>query len=309
MHSENELIPHAKDKMSLQPTSHRIGVHCSIAGGHHKALYLGRDLGCEVVQIFTKNNMQWKGSALTDESVRKFRAARDETGIKTIFAHAGYLINLASNNPENLEKSRISLLDELERCRLLELPFIVLHPGAHLWTGEEEGLERILDSLDWIFHRFEGTTRIALEATAGQGTLLGGKIEHLAMLLNASHHRKRLRICLDTCHLFAAGYDLRTKADIEKYIAEFSQLLPWEKVVCVHLNDSKGPLGGRKDRHALLGQGQIGWECFQVIMGHDAFAEIPLCLETPKGKDNINDLETLRKLKKLRGNSLLKVIE
>jgi len=288
--------------MSSQYFNHLVGAHCSIAGGHHKALYLGQELGCEVVQVFCKNNMQWNGPPLTEEMVEKYREARAGTDIKLVFAHAGYLINLASSNPENLKKSRNSLLDECERCSLLELPFIVLHPGAHLGVGEEEGLNRILKSLDWIFQRYQGDTRIALEATAGQGTLLGGEIEHLATLLKSSPHRERLRVCLDTCHLFAAGYDLRTPADIDRFYERFTNLLPWKEVVCVHLNDSKGPLGGHKDRHEILGRGQIGWDCFKSIMRHEAFSAVALCLETPKGENNINDRETLRELKKLRGD-------
>lgn len=293
---ETELLRPVK----ANPGKHKVGAHCSIAGGHDKALFLANDLGCELLQIFTKNNMQWSAKPITKEALHRYREAKRETGLKRIFAHAGYLINLASNQPEVLHKSRAALLDELERCRLLGLPFIVLHPGAHLGAGEKKGLNRIIDSLHWVLHRFEGKTKIALEVTAGQGTVLGSKIEHLACLIKNSKSGNRLVVCLDTCHLFAAGYDLRKSHDLDTFIRHFRKNLPWRNVVCVHLNDSKGPLGKRLDRHEILGKGKIGWPCFRTIMNHPAFANVALCLETPKGVDNINDRKTLKKLKQFR---------
>ncbi len=281
--------------------THRVGVHVSISGGHDKGVRQAVGLGCEVAQVFTKNNMQWFAPPLADSAVDAYRRAREESGLSMVFGHAGYLINLAATKPENLEKSRESLLRELVRSDQLELPFLILHPGAHLGEGEEAGLRLILESLDWVFERHEGRTRIAMEVTAGQGTCLGARIEHLATLLNGCPCPERLAVCLDTCHLFAAGFDLRTRADIDRFIDGFSKLIPWDQVVCVHLNDSKGALGSRLDRHELLGEGKIGWDCFREIVNHPAFAEIPLCLETPKGKDNINDRNTLAKLKEARG--------
>jgi deoxyribonuclease-4 len=286
------------------PQPFRVGAHLSIAGGHHKALEQGIDLGCEVVQIFTKNNMQWLAPPLQTAAVDHYLRALEASPFSSVFAHSGYLINLAATKPENLEKSRQSLLLELERCTQLRLPFIVLHPGAHLGAGEEAGLSLIAESLDWIFARYTGDTRIALEVTAGQGTCLGHRIEHLAYLFQNTREPERLAVCLDTCHLFAAGYDLRTLSAIDAFLTEFRRHLPWEQVVCTHINDSKGDLGSRLDRHDLLGQGKIGWTCFQTIMHHPDFARIPLCLETPKGKDNINDRETLAKLKATRQESV-----
>ncbi len=286
--------------MSRSKTKFRVGAHLSIAGGHHNALAAGTELGCEVVQIFTKNNMQWLAPPLTEKAIFAYRSARDETDIDDVFGHSGYLINLAATNPDNLEKSRQSLLLELERSTQLELPFLVLHPGAHLGAGEEAGLDLIAESLGWIFQRYKGATRIALEFTAGQGSCLGARIEHLAYLFEKAREPERLAVCLDTCHLFAAGYDLRTAEDLENFITEFRRHLAWENIVCTHINDSKGDLGSRLDRHELLGKGKIGWTCFESILHHPAFAEIPLCLETPKGKDNVNDRETLLKLKATR---------
>ena len=280
--------------------THLVGVHVSIGGGHDKGIRQAVDLGCEVAQVFTKNNMQWFAPPLADSAVEVYRQAKEESGLASVFGHAGYLINLAATKPENLEKSRESLLRELVRADQLELPFLVLHPGAHLGAGEEAGLRLILQSLDWVFERHQGNCRIAMEATAGQGTCLGARIEHLATLLNECPNPERLAVCLDTCHLFAAGFDLRTRADIDRFIDDFTKLIPWEQVVCVHLNDSKGALGSRLDRHELLGEGKIGWGCFQEIVNHPAFADIPLCLETPKGKDNGNDRTMLAKLKAAR---------
>lgn len=286
--------------MTRRISTFQVGAHVSIAGGHHKALELATDLGCEVVQIFTKNNMQWLAAPLEEKGIATYLEKREETGLRNVFAHAGYLINLAATNQGNLEKSRESLLLELTRCTQLELPFIVLHPGAHLGAGEEAGLNRILESLEWIFRSYTGATRIALEVTAGQGSCLGNRLEHLAYLLTNASEPDRLAVCLDTCHLFAAGFDIRTRGGIDAFIRQFKALIPWENVLCVHLNDSKGELGSRRDRHELLGQGKIGWECFQTILHHEAFANIPLCLETPKGKNNINDRETLARLKEAR---------
>lgn len=279
---------------------HRVGAHLSIAGGHHKAIELATELACEIVQVFTKNNMQWLAPPLTGEAITSFRRARESAEVDQTFAHAGYLINLAATNPQNLEKSRQSLLLELERCSLLDLPFIVLHPGAHLGAGEEAGLHLIAASLKWIFERYTGETKIALEVTAGQGSCLGARVEHLAHLVQQSTQPERLAVCLDTCHLFAAGYDIRTASGVDQFLVEFQRHLPWDKVVCAHLNDSKGELGSRLDRHELLGKGKIGWECFETILNHSAFAELPLCLETPKGKDNANDREMLSRLKAAR---------
>lgn len=286
--------------MSLTEQKFRVGAHLSIAGGHDKALNLGAELGAEVIQVFTKNNMQWLAPPLTGKAIAAYQEARERTGIESVFGHSGYLINLAATNPANLEKSRQSLLLELERSSQLDLPFLVLHPGAHLGAGEEAGLDLIAQSLSWIFERYTGSTRIALEVTAGQGSCLGARIEHLAALFEKSREPERLAVCLDTCHLFAAGYDIRTPSGLDNFVAEFRHHLSWDNVVCTHINDSKGDLGSHLDRHELLGNGKIGWTCFETILHHPAFADIPLCLETPKGKDNANDRETLLKLKAAR---------
>lgn len=281
--------------------THRVGAHCSIAGGHHNALTTGAETGCEVVQIFTKNNMQWSGPEIDRAGARAFGEAREATGIRQVFAHSSYLINLCATDPATHRRSREALLDELTRCHQLKLPFLVLHPGAHLGAGEETGLAEIARSLDWVLERAPGKARVALEITAGQGTVLGYRVEHLAAIIAACRFPQRLVVCLDTCHLFAAGYDLRRACDVRAFVKEFKRHLSWRKVACLHINDSKHELGSRKDRHELIGQGRIGWECFETILHDRNFARLPLCLETPKGTNSENDIRTLRKLKEIRG--------
>jgi deoxyribonuclease-4 len=279
-----------------------VGAHVSTAGGHHMGLLEAERVGCETVQFFTKNNMQWDAPPLSAQQLDLYHKQREQSSIRSIFGHSGYLINLAGEpDSDNLKKSIDSLVLELHRCDELEFPFLVLHPGAHLGRGEEEGLQQILRSLDIVFDRFQGKAKIALETTAGQGSTLGARMEHLQYLYDHCPQRESLVFCLDTCHLFAAGYDLRTASAVDAFVQHFSSLLPWNRVVCVHCNDSVGDLGSRKDRHALLGQGKIGWECFDALLHHPAFAQIPLCLETPKGPKNKNDIETLAELKRRRG--------
>ncbi len=271
-----------------------VGAHVSTAGGYHKGLEEAERVGCEIIQFFTKNNMQWSAPPLNPQALDTFHRRRAASPVTHIFGHSGYLINLAGESgSDNLQKSIDSLVLELHRCDELDFPFLVLHPGAHLGRGEEEGLKQILRSLEIVFDRYQGKAKIALETTAGQGSTLGASLEHLQYLYDHCPQREKLAFCLDTCHLFAAGYDLRTTQQVYDFVEHFSSLLPWERVVCVHCNDSVGDLGSRKDRHALLGRGKIGWECFDALLHHPAFANIPLCLETPKGTNNQNDIDTL----------------
>lgn len=278
-----------------------VGAHVSTAGGHYKGIAEAERVGCEIVQFFTKNNMQWDAKPLTAKELELYHQAVAASPIKAVFGHSGYLINLAGpEGSDNLTKSRNSLVMELERCDQLGFPFLVLHPGAHLNQGEEAGLDQILKSLDIVFNRFQGKAQIALETTAGQGSNLGARLEHLQYLYDQCPQRERLVFCLDTCHLFAAGYDLRTASQVDAFVHEFSALLPWDRIRAIHCNDSVGGLGSRKDRHALLGKGAIGWECFHTLLHHPAFRNIPLCLETPKGTHNQNDIDTLAELKRWR---------
>jgi len=280
---------------------HLVGFHASAAGGLHKAIAEADAFECEVAQVFTKNNLQWNAKPFTQKALDAYHEAKAASPLKHIFGHSGYLINLAATNPQTLEKSRESLVVELDRSAQLGLPFLVLHPGAAKERTREEGLEKIIESLEWVFERTDSPTKVALESTAGAGTILGRSTEELAFLLDNTPSTDRLAICLDTCHLFAAGYALNSATDLEKYLSDFKKLIKWERVVCLHMNDSKGACGSNLDRHENLGDGQIGWDLFATIMQHSDFADIPLCLETPPGDDRCNDVVTLKRLKEVRG--------
>ena len=280
---------------------HRVGFHATTAGGHYKGIEEGDAFGCEVIQIFTKNNLQWDAKPIGKTELEQYREAKKNSPMTEIFGHSGYLINLAATNPETLKKSRESLALELERGAQLELPFLVLHPGAAKERTAKEGLNAVIESLEIVFAKTSSPTLVALEVTAGAGTILGSSIEQLAYLLDHTPNSKRLAICLDTCHLFASGYDLRTKAKVEEFLKNFKKLIPWKRVAAIHMNDSVGELGSRLDRHAPLGEGKIGWECFKTIMQHPDFAHLPLCMEIPPGENRINDVIALKKLKAARG--------
>ncbi|MDH7578691.1 MAG: deoxyribonuclease IV [Bacillota bacterium] len=277
-----------------------LGAHMSIAGGVDKAILRGESIGCETIQIFTKNTNQWRARPLTPEELARFQAARTRTGIDPILAHTSYLINLGSPQEELWEKSLASFLVELERCAALGLPYLVTHPGAHLGAGEEVGLNRITRALNEILARTEGSgVVVLLEVTAGQGTNLGWRFEHLARLFEDSFYPERLGVCFDTCHAFAAGYDLRTPEAFTKTIEAFEASVGINHLKAVHLNDSRGDLGSRLDRHEHIGLGKIGLEAFRVLLNDPRFRTLPMILETPKGpemKEDIENLATLRSL-------------
>lgn len=279
---------------------HRVGFHATTAGGHYKAIEEGNAFGCEIIQLFTKSNLQWGAKPIPAADLKRYKEAKKESPITSIFGHSGYLINLAATNPDTLQKSRESLVLELERSAELELPFLVLHPGAARGRSEKDALDLVIESLEWVFTKTSSPTLVALECTAGSGTVLGSTIEQLAYLIDHTPTSKRLAICLDTCHLFASGYDLRTAADMAVFLKKFKKLIDWKRVAAIHMNDSLGELGSKKDRHAPLGEGKIGWECFRNIMQHKDFAHLPLCMEIPPGDERINDVKCLKKLKAAR---------
>jgi deoxyribonuclease IV len=272
----------------------------STAGGAWKALERGHSINCEVVQIFLKNNMQWFGRPPTRHEVSLFAAERKRTKIAVVFGHTSYLINLGAAPSANRDKSLQSLIQEIEFATALGVPFVVMHPGAHLGAGEEKGLGRIVSGLDEAFSATGSSpVKIALEITAGQGSCLGHKLEHLAAIIEASNKPERLGICLDTAHLFAAGYDIRHPKGWEAVIKQLSALVGLRKVLAFHLNDSKTELGSRVDRHAHIGHGKIGRSGFQHIINDPRFKRHPGCLETPKGPDLKEDAENLAVLRSL----------
>jgi deoxyribonuclease IV len=276
----------------------------SIAGGTDRALERGASIGCSAVQIFLKNNMQWRAKPIAPEEAQRFHARRGETGIAPVFAHSSYLINLAATNPQVRRPSIIALADELRRAALLDVPFIVMHPGAHMGAGEEAGLRQVALGLDEAFAESgNGTVRIALETTAGQGTNLGWRFAHLARIFELVGNSERLGVCIDTCHLFAAGYDIRTEEGYQATMDELERAVPARHVVAFHLNDSKTPLGSRVDRHEHVGRGQIGLTGFRRVLQDPRWRDLPMVLETPKGEDLREDVENLRVLRGLVATS------
>jgi deoxyribonuclease IV len=277
-----------------------VGAHMSIAGGVNLAIERARSIDCTVMQIFVKNNMQWFARPLTPDEIRTFLEHQQRSELSSIFAHANYLINLAATNGQFHANSIRSLSEELIRADQLELPFLVLHPGAHLGTGEVAGLEKIVESIDRVFSSLPKIkTRIALETTAGQGSCLGNKFEHLAYIISCVHEPARLCVCLDTAHVFAAGYDIGSEASVRKTFREFDRVVGLDRLVAIHLNDSKTACGSRVDRHEHIGKGKIGLSAFRFIIGDRRFRKIPKVLETPKGKDLREDVINLKTLRRL----------
>ena len=278
----------------------RLGAHESIAGGIHKAFDRAASVGCDAVQIFVKPNRSWAVPPLSQEDVTLFRAKAEATAIQPAVAHTSYLLNLASPNDELWYKSIDALIMEMERCDRLGVPWLVLHPGAHVGSGEDAGLARIAQALGKVHGATRALhTQILLETMAGQGTKLGYSFEHLAWLLNQTAEGERLGICLDTCHVFAAGYELRTAEGYAATMAAFDRVIGLERLKALHLNDSKGKLGSRKDRHEHIGAGHIGLPGFRHLLNDERLAKLPGLLETPKSNDLHEDWENLTALRDL----------
>lgn len=277
-----------------------LGAHMSIAGGLHLALERGRTVGCSVVQLFLKNQVQWQGKSLTEADAREFRRVQKATGIRIAFAHATYLINLASPVEAEWRRSVEAFHDELERAEALELPFVVIHPGSHKGSGLEAGLARIVAALDELCERTRGyQVKVCLENTAGAGNTVGARFDELAALLDRARFPERLGVCLDTCHLFAAGYDIRTPAGYAATMVECRRTIGTGTVLAFHLNDAKQGLGSGLDRHQHIGKGKIGLGAFRSLLNDPRFARRPMVLETPKEDDaDVKNLATLRRLKR-----------
>lgn len=286
------------------------GSHLSVAGGMHHALLEARELGMDCVQVFTKNQRQWSVPPLQQEQVDLWRQHRKSTGVDSVVSHDSYLINLASPDPAARSKSIALFREELTRCEALDIPLLVTHPGAHMGDralavaeSEEAGLRRVAEALNQLHAELPGLKVVTcLEITAGQGTSLGYRIEHLRRIIDLCAEPDRLGVCLDTAHLLAAGYDLTTGAGCKAVLAETADLLGLDRVRVMHLNDSKTPRGSRVDRHAHIGHGHVSLDSFEVIVNHPKLKRLPLILETakedaPDGRpwDAIN-LATLRGL-------------
>lgn len=266
-------------------TNQRFGAHLSIAGGLDTAFERAESAGCDCLQIFVKNQRQWIGKAMTDDDVSRFEAARNRTGIAPVIAHASYLINLGAPGDPTAKKSVDALVDELERCERLGLAGLVLHPGAHVGEGEEAGLSRIIKRIDEVCASTSGfNTRILLETTAGQGTNLGYRFDHLQQIMEGARDASRLGVCLDTCHLFAAGYDLTTEDGYAAMAEELDATIGFDSVACIHVNDSQRACGSRVDRHDHIGLGAMGDDAFKRILNDKRLTHAPRILETPKGE-------------------------
>ena len=276
-----------------------LGAHVSTSGGVDKAPANGKGLGCDAIQVFTRNQMQWRARPLSELEIAGFREGLKECGIRATVSHDSYLINLGSHEPVTLQKSLEAFADEIERCEQLGISFLVFHPGSHVGSGEAAGLQRIADSLNAVLgQKPKYRTQVLLENTAGQGSNLGYRFEQLADILAKTENPNRLGVCLDTCHLFASGYDLRTRSTYEATFEEFDAIVGLGRVKVFHLNDSKKSLGSRVDRHENIGKGELGLEPFRFLLNDPRFAGLPMLLETPGGDEAYRiDLTTLRSLK------------
>lgn len=260
-----------------------IGAHVSASGGVENAIKNAREIGATAFALFTKNQRQWLAAPLTGAQIDNFRRLMAESGYSAhqILPHDSYLINLGHPDEEGLQKSRESFFEEMHRCELLGLDRLNFHPGSHLNRISTEGsLDRIAESINMALERTQGVTAV-IENTAGQGSNLGFDFEHLAYIIDRVEDKSRVGVCIDTCHSFAAGYDLRTKEACDKTFEEFERIVGFDYLRGMHLNDAMRPLGSHVDRHAPLGEGEIGWECFRYIMQDSRFDNIPLILETP----------------------------
>jgi len=279
-----------------------LGAHMSIAGGVDNAVLQGKEVGCDTVQLFTKSSRQWVSKPLGKDEIARFHRAKKETGLNTVVAHDSYLYNFAAPDDVLRKKSVDGLIDEMERCEALGVMYLIAHPGAHVGTGEEAGIQTIAKSIDEMHSACPGyETKLAIEITAGQGSNLGYRFQQVRQIIDASKNSDQLRVCFDTEHAFAAGYDLRTKEGYERTFAEFDETIGLEILVAFHLNDAKKDLGCRVDRHEHIGKGFIGLEAFRLLMNDKRFWGLPMCLETPKSDDCHEDRENLATLRNLLG--------
>jgi deoxyribonuclease IV len=281
----------------------RLGSHMSIAGGLDQAPLRGRQAGCDTIQVFTKSNRQWAARPLSDREVEGFKANLAATGIGPVVAHDCYLLNLAAPRAALWRKSVAAFQVEMDRAERLGIPYLVTHPGAHLGAGEAEGIARVAEALNRLHAALPSArVRVLLETTAGQGTSLGRRFEELAAILDLVEQADRVGICLDTCHVFAAGYDIRSAEGYRQTLRELDGCLGLRRLQAIHLNDSVQGLGSRVDRHAHIGEGRLGLEAFRLIVTDRRLSRVPMILETPKDHDFVKaDRRNLGRLRRLLG--------
>ncbi len=278
------------------PTNQLIGAHTSIAGGFDKAVERAEEIGCTAMQIFTKSNKSYFAKKIDEESVIAFKERLKDSQVKYVMAHSAYLINIGSKNYDTRERSVKSLAHELERIQVIGIPHLVIHPGSHLGAGEEECIEKFADGLDKVFKKVSGDGMILLETAAGQGTNVGYTFKQIRQIYDACHYKKRLGVCLDTCHIFAAGYDIATEKGYESMWKEFKRVVGISRLKAIHLNDSKMACGSKKDRHASLGTGEIPMRTFGHIMRDKSLTKIPKILETPDPDKYADEIQSLKRM-------------
>lgn len=277
-----------------------LGAHMSIAGGVHTAIERAMKIGCTTMQLFVKNNNQWKGKPLSDEDVSTYKELRSKSTLGPIAAHDTYLINLCAVDPDILTKSRVALKDEFDRCERLGIDYLNFHPGSHMGAGESDGIRRIAESINIVHEQTNGyRVRSVLETTAGQGTAIGYRFEQLRAIIDHVEERERMAVCVDTCHVFAAGYDLVSDRGYEETFRAFDDIVGLDRLVMFHVNDSKRERASRVDRHEHIGKGMIGKKGFAHLMNDHRFDAIPKILETAKGPEMREDVRNMRTLRGL----------
>ena len=285
---------------TLPPPEPLVGAHESIAGGVHTAFERAERATCVTLQVFTKNSNQWRAKPLSDEDIANYKTAASESTIRPVVAHSSYLINMCAADGGILLRSREAYLDELQRCEALGIPYLNFHPGAHMGAGEKDGILKIIESLNLAHDATPGyATMSVLETTAGMGTSLGHTFEQLRAIIDGVDKPERVAVCIDTCHIFAAGYDLRTEVVYEVTMKSFDDIVGFAKLVAVHANDSKKGLGSRVDRHEHIGKGEIGKTGFRCLVRDGRLRHVPKILETPKEEDLREDRKNLALLRKL----------
>jgi deoxyribonuclease-4 len=277
-----------------------LGAHMSIAGGVHTAFERAMRIGCTTIQIFVKSNNQWRSKPLKDGEIRAFKELRVKSGISPVLAHDTYLINLCAKNTSILDKSRTTFKDEFDRCEILGIDCLNFHPGSHMGQGESDGIKLIAESLNMIHEQTKQyKVKSVLETTAGQGTSVGHRFEQLRAIIDLVEEKDRMAVCIDTCHIFAAGYDISTEKGCERTFDEFSDIIGIDRLAMLHMNDSKRECGSHIDRHEHIGNGRIGLDGFRLLMNDPRFNNVPKILETPKDEDMKEDVENMKILRSL----------
>ena len=283
--------------MSREPL---LGAHMSVNGGIDTAFERGERAGCRTMQVFVKNNNRWSAKPLSDGDVQRYKSAAGASTISPVVAHAAYLINLCAADKSILDRSRIAFADELQRCDLLGITALIVHPGSHVGAGEEHGIRLIAESLNRIHDATPGIHVLTtLETTAGQGSALGYKFEQLGRMIDLVERKERMAICMDTCHIFAAGYPIATEDGWEATMRSFHEIIGLERLVAIHVNDSKKDFGSRVDRHEHIGKGRIGKAAFRSLMNDRRLEHVPKILETPKSEDMHEDVRNMKVLRSL----------